>query len=102
MKKNVHCEFGKLILYNKVCNTNYVVYSQFQKLISESLVIDLNKLLGNLKHFMKSRVLYFIKAQNFIITKNIYFSSDMLSIFSKNIAICFVFHLGYANLNVLW
>lgn len=84
ISKFKHCEIGKLILYNKVCNTNYVVYSQFQKLISENLVIDLNKLLGNLKHFIKSRVLYFIKAQNFIIIKNLYFSSGMLSISSKN------------------
>lgn len=70
MKKNVHREIGKLILYKEVCNTNYVVYTQFQKLVSESLVIDLNKI-SNLKQFIKHRVLYFIKSQNFIITKNI-------------------------------
>lgn len=33
---------GKLILYNKGCNTNYV-YTPFQKMISKSLVINLNK-----------------------------------------------------------
>lgn len=44
MKKNVHRKIGKLILYNEVCNTNYVVYTQFQKLVSKSLVIDLNKI----------------------------------------------------------
>lgn len=60
----------KLILYNEVCNTNYVVYSQLQKLVSESLVIDLNKI-ANLKQFIKRRVLYFKKPQNFIITRNI-------------------------------
>lgn len=101
MKKNVHCEIGMLILYNEVCNTNYVVYTQFQKLISESLVIDLNKLLGNLKHFMKPRVLYFIESQNFIFTKNMYSSSGLLSISSKIVAICLLFYLGYANLKIL-
>lgn len=101
MKKNVHCKLGKFILYNEVCNTNYVVYTQFQKLISKCLVIGLNKLLGNLKHFVKPRVLYFIKSQNFIITKNIYFSSGLLSISSKIVAICLLFHLGCTNFNFL-
>lgn len=39
MKKTVHREIGKLMLYNEVCNTNYV-YTQFQKLVSESLVTE--------------------------------------------------------------
>ena len=48
---------------------------------------------------MKPRVLYFIKSQDFIITQIIYFSSALLSVSSKTVAICLLFHIGYANLN---